>query len=787
MMALDKKVLRTLWRMKGQALAISLVILGGVATFTMYLSVMESLMRTQQTFYSEHRFSEVFASLKRAPAGIKKRIETIPGVDRVETRIVAGVKVEVAGYDKPVTGKLVSVPDIGEPAFNTIYLKSGRYIRPWAQDELIISDGFAKAQRLAAGDTLGVILNGRMKKFTIVGIGVTPEYVFQLMPGAFIPDFERYAIMWIGRSSVESAYDMAGAFNDVTLKLTHDVNEREVVGRLDSVLAPYGGVGAYGRKEQISHLYLSEELKQLQKMTFIAPVIFLSVAAFLLNVVISRIINTERDQAATLKAFGYSNAEITLHYTKLVLVIVTIGTVGGIALGAWFGTKVSEIYMDFYRFPFIDYVLSPWVMGISFIVSSGAAILGTVFSIWRTTRLSPAQAMRPEPPARYRVTLVERLGIGRYMSEPTRIITRNIARRPVNALLTILGISFACAILMMGQMFSDSMDFIIETQFGLAEREDVVVSFIEPASRRSLYELRSVEGVRHAEPFRAVPVRLRNGHKDYLTAISGIEGDSTLFRLIDSSLRVIRVPDEGMLLTDHLASNLGVRAGDEIVVEVLEGSRPVRSVRVAGAVSQYIGMGAYMNIGALNRLMREGEIVSGAYLSIEEQKQKNVFHALFEMPKVLGIDVMSLAIENFKKTMSEQMLVFAFYLTLFASTIAFGVLYNSARIMLAERSRELASLRVLGFTRAEIAYILLGEISVLTLVAIPVGFVVGYGLCAYLIMSLATDIYRVPLVVESSTYAFSATVVLVSMIISSIISKRKLDRLDLISVLKTKE
>ena len=787
MKSLDKKVVRTLWRMKGQALAIALVIVGGVATFVMYLSVMESLKLTQQTFYVDNRFPDVFASLKRAPEDIRHSIEAIPGVERVETRVVAGVKVKVAGYDKPVTGKLVSVPDIGEPVFDKIYLRSGRRLRPWALDEVIISDGFAKAQHLSAGDRVVVILNGREQRFTVVGIGVTPEYIYQLAPGSLIPDFERFAIMWIGRRAIENAYDMGGAFNDVTLKISNGVNELSVISRLDMLLAPFGGAGAYGRSEQLSHLYLSEEFKQLQKMSYIAPVIFLSVAAFLLNVVISRVISTEREQAATLKAFGYSNTDITLHYTKLVLVIVAIGTAGGVALGAWFGMKVSEIYMDFYHFPFIDYVLGPWVVAASFLVSFSAAVLGTVFSIWRTTRMSPAEAMRPEPPARYRVTLIERMGLGRYLSEPTRIIARNIGRRPVHSALTVLGIALAGGILMMGQMFGDSMNFIIATQFGLADREDMSVTFVEPSAGRTLYELKSIGGVRLVEPFRSVPVRLRHGYRNYLTAISGIGSGTELYRLIDSSLRVMRVPGEGLLLTDHLADVLGVRAGDELTVEALEGARPVRRVTVAGTVHQFIGMGAYMDIHALNRLMREGDVVSGAYMSIDAPKQKDIFQALFEMPRVLGIDVTSLAVENFKKTMSRQMLVFAFYLTLFATSIAFGVLYNSARIMLAERSRELASLRVLGFTRAEIAYILLGELSVLTLLAIPAGFALGYALCAYLIMNLATDIYRIPLVVSSSTYAFSATVVLASMALSAIISKRKLDRLDLVAVLKSKE
>jgi len=787
MTALNHKLVRDLWALKGQALAIALVITSGGATFVMSLSTLDSLRTTQAAYYGGFRFADAFASMKRTPESVRLRIEGIPGVDVVQTRVIAPANIEVEGYADPIRGQLVSIPDRGQPLLNQLYLRRGRLVDSARDDEVIVHESFAKAHGFVPGDRITTVVNGRRKRLKIVGVALSPEYIFTIAPGDFIPDFASFGIMWMARTPLEAAFDMKEAFNDASFTLTADAQLEEVLDRVDDVIRRYGGLGAYGRKDQLSHRYLSEEFRQLEQMATIYPIIFLGVATFLLNIVITRLIHTEREQIATLKAFGYSNATIGFHYLKLVLAIVGAGVVGGVVAGRRFGQGMSGMYMEFYRFPFLHYVLEPHVVISAALISVGVGLAGTLYSVRQAAKLPPAQAMRPEPPTKYTVSIVERLGIRRWLSQPARMIIRSIERRPLKSLLASIGVAMACAILMVGFFFSDTAAAMLRIQFGLMQRDDLTVMFVEPTSRRVIHELESLPGVEYGQAFRAVPVRLRSGHRDYRTTIQGVEPGGDLNRILDIDLQPVEIPTSGILLTDFLAGLLHVAPGDRLTVEVLEGSRAVREVTVAALVTQYVGVSAYMDIQALNRLMREGGAISGAYLAADSRHETEIYSSLKEAPRVAGVSARKKMLQNFNETMTRQLLTFAFLLTLFAGTIAFGVVYNTARIALSEKSRELASLRVLGFTRGEISFILLGELAVLTLVAIPIGYAIGSLFCMYVVKSLETDLFRFPFVLTPSTYAFAATVVLVASGISALLVRRKLDHLDLVAVLKTKE
>jgi putative ABC transport system permease protein len=681
----------------------------------------------------------------------------------------------------------MSVPNNRDPLLNKLYLKTGRMVDSSKDNEVVVSDAFAGAHQFKPGDSFGAVINGRWKTLVITGIALSPEFVLQVKPGGISPDFKRYGILWMSREAVGTAYDMDGAFNDVVLSLLPGAKFDDVITRLDAVLDRYGGFGAVGRKDQISHRFLTEEFRQLERFAGIFPAIFIGVAAFLLNVVISRTVSTQREQIAALKAIGYSNFAVGMHYTKLVLFIVLIGVASGIAAGVWLGRGLGGIYMDFYRFPYFDFELRPSVVIAAVLITAGSALLGTLRAVYQAALLPPAQAMRPEPPMSYRKTTLEKIGLEPILSQPTRIVLRNIERKPFKALLTVVGISFGCAVMVASGFFSDSVDFMVDVQFRQAQREDMTITYIEPSARRTIHELKGLFGVEQVEPFRTVPAQFRYGHRTYRTVIQSFEPGTGLHYLLDTRLKPIELPPSGIVLTDYLAEMLGIKVGDKLTVEVLEGNRPVRQVPVVSLVKQYIGVMGYMDRSALNRMMREGDLVSGAYLTVDSAEQPAVYRKLVEMPRVAGTAVRMDEIRNFYETQAESMLFFTFIATVLAGTIAFGVVYNSARISLSERSRELASLRVLGYTRGEISYIFLGELGVLTLAALPLGFALGRGLCAYIATAVQSDLFRVPVVIENETYALGAAVVLVSASLSGLIVRHRLDHLDLVAVLKTRE
>ncbi len=786
MRALDRKLFRDFWAVKGQVAAIAFVLGAGIATYVMAASTLQSLQSTQARLYREFRFPDLFSGLKRAPEPVLDRVAAIPGVTAVESRILAPANVEMYGYDQPVSAQVVSLPQ-RQPIFNLLHLRSGRLPEAGREREAVISDGFAVAHKLRPGFSLAVTIAGRLRQLEIVGIVSTPEYIYQLAPGSIVPDFKTYCVIWMHRSQLEAAYNMTGAFNQVVASLSPETRVDDAVMALDAVLRAYGGVGAHGRRDQISNRYLSEEFKQLGVMATMFPVIFLSVAAFLLNVVIGRLMATQRGQIAILKAFGYRTSDMVVHYLEFAGLIVAAGLVVGIVGGAWLGRGLSNLYMDVYRFPYLEFAISPRVLVISALVSLAAASAGTLFAVIRAASESPAVAMQPAPPGSYGVSFFERIGIGRWFSQPTRMIFRNIERRPVKSLLSMVGVGMSAAILVLGNFWGDAVDFMVLAQLRRSQTDDMTVTFIGPVPRRALHSLTSLPGVTRAEAARSAPARLRFEQRTHRSAVQGLEPDGVLRRLLDTDLRPVDLPEDGVLLTDHLAKMLAIKPGQLLTVELLEGSRAVRQIPVAGVVSEYIGVSAYMRRDVLNRLLREGDSITGAYLAADMSYSAEIFKRLKEMPAVAGTTARMQMLSAFYETMAQQMLTFALINTILASTIAIGVVYNTVRIAMSERSRELASLRVLGYTRGEVSYILLGEIAILVLAAIPFGLMFGRALAAVMAGTAQTELFRIPLVLEPSTYAFSALVVVLATILSALTVARQLKHLDLVEVLKARE
>jgi putative ABC transport system permease protein len=786
MRALDKKLLRDLWALKGQVLAISLVLAAGVATYVMAASTLDSMRQTQAQLYREFRFPEVFAELKRGPASLALRIAAIPGVRDVETRVTAPTTVELTGYPVPINALSVSLPK-GAPLLNLLHLRAGRLPERGQDAEIAISDGFAEAHKLHPGDSLQVTISGHQRRMAIVAVASTPEFIYQLAPGALIPDFSNYAVIWMNPEPLQASFNMTGAFNQLATRLEPNANLKEVLSAIDAIIAPFGGLGAYGRKDQPSHRYLTEEFRQLTEIATLFPAIFLSVAAFLLNVVLSRLMATQRGQIAILKAFGYTNTTIVFHFLKLSALISIVGLLIGIAGGAWLGQQLAIMYKGIYRFPYLEFSLQPRVLAIAAAFSIFSAMAGTIFAVMRAARESPAVAMQPAAPGQYRVSFVESLGLHRWLSQPTRMIIRNLERRPMKSFLSLLGIAASTGILVVGGFWNNAVDFMVFAQLRRAQIEDIAVTFAVPVPDGALGSLHAMPGVVHAEGTRIVASRLRFQHRSYRTGLRGVEPQGALRRLLDADMREIDLPDGGLVITDYLAGILGAHPGDMITVELLEGNRAVRQLPLAGVVSEYVGVNAYMRLDSLNRFMREGGVITGAFLAADMKHEDDMYRRMREMPAVAGTATRYRVLKSFYETLAAQMLTFAFFNTILASIISIGVIYNTARITLSERSRELASLRVLGYTRGEVSYILLGELALLVFTAIPFGFVLGYLLAGVFAKSAQSELFRIPLVIEPGTYAFAALTVLLATAASALIVRNQVDHLDLVEVLKARE
>jgi putative ABC transport system permease protein len=783
---LNRKLIRDLLSMKGQVLTIALVVASATGGFIGSLGTFHALEQARDAFYAHYRFASAFVDVKRAPLSLVDRIARMPGVLDAEANVVAASQLQVPGVSEPLIARLVGVAPVVGPRLNRLYVRRGRMIEADATLEALVDEGFAAARHLGPGSEVTVLLNGVRERIRIVGVGLSPEYINPSQGGAF-PDPRGLGVFWVDGERLASAFDLKGAFNHLSVALAPSASQPQVLQALDAVLRPYGGRGAYGRGDQISHRIVTQEMDEQRVLGTVMPALFVWVAAFLLNVVLGRQIATQREQIAALKALGYANGAIVLYYVKFVAIVITCGVGLGVGVGAWFGTFMTDMYGAFFHFPAVSFRVEPALVMLAAGVCGAAGLAGALFAVHRVVVLSPAEAMRPPSPLRYRRLLLERLGVVHWLPTSARMILRNLERRPLRSGLAAVGVGAAVALIVSGTFWWDAINYMVDVQFNSAERSDAVITFTEPRSSSVRFEVERLPGVLQSESYRAVGAQFRTAQHVYRSAIMGVAAGAALRRTLDERQRPVEMPNEGLLLSDRLAQRLDARPGDWIQVELLEGARIHRDVRVAGVVKNMFAMLGYMEIGALNRLMDEADSVSAVDVRLDPARAATLFARTREMPGVGTITVKANSLASFRETSARNVLVFTSIFTLFAATIAVGVVYNSARISLAERAWELASLRVLGFRRGEVSTFLLGELAIEVVLGIALGLWLGIWLATLLTHLMESETFRIPVVIAPKTYVVAILTTVVSGILSALIVRQRIDHLDLVAALKTRE
>lgn len=784
---LDRKLVRDLKRLAAQATAIALVMAAGIATLILAVGAHASLEDTRTAFYERYRFAHVFATATRAPKGLMAQILAIPGVAGAEPRIEKSALLDIEGMAEPGSASVISLPDHRALTVNRLVLRAGRMPEFGRPDEVVISEPFAEAHGFTPGARFGAILEGRKRTLTAVGIAMSPEFIYAIGPGDVVPDDRRFGILWMSEEALAGLSDLDGAFNSVVLRLLPSASAAAAVEALDAVLERYGGTGAIERRDQFSHAFVDSELEQLEAMARVLPPVFLLVTAFLINMTLSRLIALEREQIGLLKAVGYGPAAIGAHYLKLVLAITALGVAVGAAAGTWFGQGLTRLYADNFHFPLLIFSRDPSLYLIAIAASLAAGVLGAVRAVWSVMRLPPAVAMRPPAPTRYRRSLIERLGLMRPFSQLALMAVRYLTRWPVRAGLTMLGVAFSIALLIASLFSLDSIDVMIDVTFFQTDRQDATLTFADVQSPRAVQNAEDLPGVLRAEAFRSVPVELTLGPRSRKLAIDGKPRDMALSRVLDRDLGAIAMPESGLVLSAAVAEILDAQRGDLVDVRVLDGKRRETRVPVTEIVQSYFGLGVYMDLDALNALIDEAPAVSGVHIAYDSARTGALYEEVKNTPVIAGIALNKISVERFRALIAETIDVMVAVYVGLALIVAGGVVYNSARIQLSERARELASLRVLGFTRAEVSRVLLIELAIVVLIANPFGWLIGYALAYGIVQGFASDVYRVPLIIDLKTYAVSSLIVVGAAVAAALIVRRRVDRLDLIAVLKTRD
>lgn len=784
---LNLKLLRDLGQMKGQMIAVALVMVCGLAVMIMSRSLIRSLESTRDTYYADHRFGDVFISLKRAPNALRSRIAELAGVAAVETRITGGLVLDLPGMKEPADGIILSLPDDRPQQLHLLHLRTGRLPAAGNRREVIVGAAFADAHGFQPGDVIDAIIYGGRERLRITGIGMSPEFVYEARAGDSLPDPRRFGVFWMNERELAAAFDLDGAFNSVVIDAAPGADPRAIIAGLDRLLEPYGGRAAHDRTQHASARMLEDELKGLRASAFAFPAIFLSIAAFMTSAALTRLVRLQREQIAQLKAFGYSSGAVGWHYLKFALVVVAGATAAGALLGFWLGSLMVILYHRFFLFP--ELVFQPdWpAIIVALVAGAATSMLGILGAVRQAVRLPPAEAMRPEPPTAFKPAVIERLGLQRLASPSFRMALRNIERKPWQAFFTTVGLAFATAIPIIPGAVRDGVTHLMDFQWSQAQRQDVTVALIEPGSASALSALQRLPGVLVAEPFRGVAARLRHGHREHRVGITGLPRDARLNRLLDAHGNATALPFSGLLLSEKLADMLAVSPGDTLRVEVQDGRRPVLEAVVAGTITDFSGVGAYMEIDDLRRLMGEGSTISGAHLALDQARWDDFLAAVKVAPRIGALAITEAARTSFNETMGEMMGTMQAIYFGFAVVVAFGVVYNGARIALSERSRDLATLRVIGFTQREVAAVLKGELILLTLIALPPGLVLGTQLTGWIIEASSTETVRFPLILTTRTYITAVLIILISSALSFAVVGRRLRNLDLIGVLKARD
>ena len=779
------KLLRDVWRLRAQAIAIALVIAAGVAMVIMSFGMIRSLEATRAAYYDRYRFADAFAPVRRAPNSVIAQVRGVPGVGFAEGRVSTGGILDVPGSAEPVSARVHSLPT--PDGLNLLVLRSGRFPESHSTNEAVVNEAFAKAVRLEIGESFEATLYGTRVRLRLVGTVLSPEYVYAVAPGQIFPDNRRYGIVWMNREPLAAALDLTNSFNEVLVRLVPRASQPEVVRRLDLLLDRYGATGAYGRDLQISDRFVSNEISQLSTTVELLPPIFLAIAAFLLNIVLARLVDTEREAIGLMKAFGYTNRAVMSHYAGLALLLSVGGLALGTGLGTWLGRALATMYQQYFVFPFLEF-RAGWD---SYLIAAGAtllsAMIGAALAVRRAARLMPAEAMRPPAPpdysGRWTSSIARRLG----PDEPSRIVLRNLLRKPVRAGFAILGLAAALALYVASASATDNVDKMIDLAFGRAERSDIVVTFAEPRDARASYELGRLSGVMRVEPFRFVGAKLVAGQHTLREGLSSNSPRADLSRVVDMNGRVIEPAAGGVIISSRVARQLGVEAGQPLQVSVTEGERPQVELKVSQVIDTPLGSSAHLDKAALNRIMREGDNSSGAYLEVDPMLREQVFRALKQTPQIASVTSQAAIIQGVRDTVAQQMGIVTLFNTGLAALIVLGVVYNSARISLSEQARDLASMRVLGFRRGEAAFVLVGELGLLILLSLPIGVAVGIWLARYVTEQFSADLYTIPLGIQSATLAEGVLVVIAAGAITALLIRVRVDDLDLVQALKTRE
>nr|WP_312289472.1 FtsX-like permease family protein [Clostridium chromiireducens] len=787
MKILFRNLLRDLKKSKGQFISILIIVILGVAFYTSLNSVFKNLSNSSTQYYEEYRLADIWVDLYKAPASAKDKIESLPYVKMSTERIINDASISLS--EENATLRFITLPDAKREIVNDIVIKSGRYFSEEDNNQCILDEDFLKANNLNLGEYIYPVINGNKVKLKIVGSAKSPEFVYTLKDSSEIMvDNKKFGIIYIKQSFGEAIFDSKGFINNISINLSNGTSIETAKDDIRKILKNYGVKSVMDRDEQISSKMISEEIKQLKSTGGSFPIVFFLVSSIIIYIMMGRMVENQRVQIGVLKALGFTNVQVLTYYMSFSMIIAVIGSLIGSVVGTYMGVGLTKMYNQYFSLPlseiriYGEFVIPAFVLTLAFSLFAGYNSCKVIFKIM------PSEAMREKSPEVGKKILFEKIEfIWSNISNLGKIILRNLFRYKRRALLTSLGIIFSSALLLVALSMSDSMNFMIEEQYGNIQNYDIKVKFPKIMSVEELSSIKNIEHVTELEPVLETGVEISNGWRSKDVGFTALIEEPQIYRVEDTSGNKINLPNNGILISEKLANVLGVKVNDKVNIKFFFPGKEKREAVVKGIIVQYIGLSAYTSMDGLNNMLGEGMIASSAVLKLDNSKFENeVENKLKDMPGITSVESKSDSLNALLKNMGAMKSSVGAMIVL-AAILLIAVLYNIATINIFERQRELATLKVLGFTNNEIKKLIFNENYIISTFGIIIGLPFGKWLGSAMMANSSTDSYSIPYVVEFRSYIITVILTLIFTLVTNLMLMRKIKSIDMLEVLKNKE
>ena len=789
---LDRKLLRDLRQNAGSLAAVVGILVAGVTVYVELGSSQRNLQQAQRHYYAQCRMAHFWVRVKKMPAAELHALRQLPGVVQLQGRIGFYATVDLPGEPEVVNALVLSLPQAADGTLNRIVLRRGGYFTPRRDNQVIVSDAFARRHRLLPGQTIHVLLGDRRQELHVVGTAISSEFVYMMGPGSITPDPEHFGVLYIKHAFAEEVFDFQGAVNEVLGRLSPrgQRHVEQLLQRIQRRLKPYGVVSTTPLRDQPSHRFLTEEIEGLETFTYIMPTMFFAVAALVLHALMSRWVQQQRVIMGTLKALGYSDRQLLLHVLKfgaaVGVVAGALGVAGGYGLSIW----VTQIYATFYEFPQLRHHFYPDLAAWGFAISVLVSVLGVWQGAWQVLRLQVAEAMRPPPPPLGGAVWLERLGwLWRRLRFQWRLALRNVLRNPFRSGTVVAAALAGSALLTAGLMLHDSMWFLLDFQFRMVQRADMELTFKDHHPRRAADYIGHFPQVGYLEPVAWIPCTIAHQHRQRRITLTGVEPAALLTTPRTRDGRRAAVPRSGLLLTRKLAQILHVRPGDVVTITPTQGEQRTYQVPVARITDSYLGLNAYADRRFLDRLLGEEELVSGVQLlgTARDRSIGAIHRELKQTPGLQYISARRDMIANLQETLIRVNTIFIGLLIFFAGVIFFGGVLNTSLLNLAQRRREAATLRVLGYGPWEVGNLFLREAALLNALGTLLGLPAGYGLCHFLAWLYETEMFRLPVVFHPQVVIETLGCAFLFALVAHAVVQRLIHRMNWPEVLNVRE